>query len=171
MACDLTQGYSWAGCDGGPGGIAEIGFCELNNKNTITIAAGVITAMALQSGKVFRKYVVRPETAFYSDIPTKDPKSGGYSYAPTVNLSLFTMATTMRQEVLLLLQNNLMVITKDNQGIYRLGGYNFGMQLTSGGGEGGVLLQDAPKQVLNLVGVDTVPMYQVQQSLIATIMP
>ena len=176
MACALTQGYSWAGCDGGPGGIIQIGFSELSNKSGAgssvpTVTGGVITAWTLATGKVFRKYDVRPETAFFTDNATKDPKTGAYSYAPTVNLTLATLDTTMRQEILLLLQNNLMVITKDNSGVYRLAGYNYGMMVNTATGESGTALQDGRKQVINLVGSETIPMYEVQDSLIATLMP
>lgn len=178
MACDLTSGYTWVGCDGGPGGVQIVGFCELKNKNTITITpgtgptgTGTVTAMALQSGKVFRKYVLCPETAFWTDAATKNPKTGAYSYAPTINVTLNTLAIATRQEILLLLQNNLMAIVTDNQGVSRLLGYNFGLQLTSADAQGGTLIQDGQKSILNLVGVDTVPALVVDPTLIATLMP
>lgn len=170
--CALTSGYSWVGCDGGPGGIQQIGFCELANKGAgATISAGVITAWTLVATKVFRKYVLRPETAFWSDKGTKDLKTGAYSFAPTVNLTMNSLATTLRQEILLLMQNNLMCIILDNQGVYRVGGYYYGMQLTEADGQGGTAMQDGQKSILNLIGVDTVPMLEVNAGLIAALMP
>lgn len=176
MACALTTGYTFAGCDAGAGGIKQIGFCEMANasgsgSSIPTVTAGVITAWTLATGKVFRKYVPRKNTAYFTDSIVKDPKTGAFSYAPTVQISLYSLATTLRQEVQLLAQNALMIMVLDNQGIYRLLGYNNAMDMTTGDVNSGTALADPQSQVLTFVGNETIPAYEVTSSLIATLMP
>lgn len=172
MACDLTTGYTWAGCDGIPGGIQVVGFLEYQYKGvTFTVTNGVITAWTPLSAKTFKKYEIRPETGFFTDNAPKDPKTGGYAYAPTVNLTLSTLETTTRREILLLQQNNLIVMTKDNVGKFRVGGFYYGMQLTDLQAASGTLFADGQKSIMNFAGVDTQPMLEMTSALAATLMP
>lgn len=160
--CPLTTGFDLSqGCDVGPGGVQAIYFCESYNKNTFTAVAGVVTVMTLQSAKVFRKYVPRKNNASFSDVATKDPVTGSYSYKSTIILPLNSLTTTLRQEVQLLLRNPLMIVVKDNQGIFRLFGYDNVMDCTTADANSGTTFADGQKLSLTFTGEESIPAYEI----------
>lgn len=160
--CPLTTGFDLSsGCDVGPGGVQAIYFCETYNKNTFTAVAGVVTVMTLQAAKVFRKYVPRKNNAFFTDDATKDPITGGFSYKPTITLPLNSLITTLRQEVQLLLRNPLMIVVKDNQGLYRLFGYDNVMDCTTVGAASGATFGEGQKLNLVFAGEESIPAYEI----------
>jgi hypothetical protein len=79
MACILTQGYT-LGCRDGKGGIKEVLITELDNIDTITSAAGVITAMECVVGKKFFVYSQEIETANAVQKPTGNRANGSLYY-------------------------------------------------------------------------------------------
>lgn len=172
--CPLTSSYNYAaGCDGGPAGLKWIAFVEKYNVDPAAppaITAGVITSFTLLSTKIFRKYEVRKNTAFFTDNFTKDPLSGAYSYKPSVTLSIFSMITTLRQEVQLLGRNPLVIIAMDNQGIARMLGYNNVMDMiTAEAGSGTTMGDGGSKQVLTFTGEETVPAYEVNAATLTSL--
>jgi hypothetical protein len=168
--CPLTSGYDYStGCDVGPGGIKWVAFCETYNKNTFTAVAGVVTVFTLQAAKVFRKYIPRKNTAFFTDDYTKDPVSGAYSYKPTINLTTPSLSTPLRQEIQLLGKNPLMAITMDNQGVARLAGYDNVLDMITAPAGSGTTMQEGQKIVMTFQGEETIPMYEVTPGLLAAL--
>jgi hypothetical protein len=167
MSCPLTQGADDTGCKTGPAGIKRVLLTEIVNKNTQTIAAGVITAMALDAAKVFRAYVLRKEKGFYTDTPTYDPANGTYSYAQSLEFTLDEASTSIRQEIHLLLQNTLVAIVERNDGTYICLGYNNGLDLISAPHGSGSKFEDSKGVKLTFTSKDSVPAYEVSSGIIA----
>lgn len=166
--CPLTSAYSYAdNCEAYSGGVKAVYFCEAFNKNTFAVTAGVVTTFTLQGSAVFRRYVPKKNTAFWSDSFAKN-ESGSVTYTPTVVLPLGSLITTLRQEIQLLAKNYLMIIVLDNNGVYRLFGYDHIMELTTGDVQGGTLLSDGQKQTLTFAGSEDKPAYEISSGSILT---
>lgn len=160
--CPLTTGFDLSGgCDVGPGGVQAIYFCESYNKNTFTAAGGVVTVMTLQSAKVFRKYVPRKNNANFSEVLTRDPVTGGFSVKSTITLPLNSLTTVLRQEVQLLARNPLMIVVKDQQGIYRLFGYDNVMDCITADASSGTNMIDGQKMALTFTGEESIFAYEI----------
>lgn len=161
--CPLTSSYNYAdNCEAYAGGVRALYPIESYNldKTTFAATAGVITALAPVATKAFRRYVPKKNTASWTDSPTKN-ESGALTYAPTIILPIPSLITTLRQEVQLLGRNYLVWVILDNNGIYRMFGYDNYMEMTTGDVQGGTLQADGQKQTLTFVGEETIPAYQI----------
>jgi len=171
MACALTSNFTYQGCKGAPGGLTSVYFTEIANLNTATIAAGVITAMTLKTGKLFREYDLTNELSFFSDDFAYSKENGSLVYTPTLSITLLSMLTTLRQEIKLLAQNTLVIITKDNSDtpVYRVLGYYRGMDAITGTAGSGTAMADGQKQVVTFEGKENGPALELTSSLIASL--
>lgn len=159
--CPLTSSYDYAGgCDQFAGGVRAIYFLESYNRNTFTAVAGVVTVMTLQGSTAFRRYVPKKNTAFFTDSIVKS-ESGAISYKPTIVMELNSLTTTLRQEVQLLAKNYLIIVVLDNNGVYRLFGYDNKMDFTTADIQGGKLIGDGQKQTLTWAGEEIIPAYEI----------
>jgi hypothetical protein len=170
MACPLTQGYSFLGCKGGAGGIKRVLITEFANKNTQTFLAGVITALSLDVGTLFRQYVLDKEMGFFSDNGAWTKASGTISYAPMVDFTIKGLTTPVRQELHLVAQNTLMIIVESKAGIYYMFGYDSGMDLMTWGMESGTAIIDFNGNKLHFEGQETIPVYEVAAGLIPALL-
>lgn len=166
ISCPLTQGFTYTGCGPKVGGIPEVMFCPIEAKDTITIAAGVVTAMHLLVGEQFRVYDIQKELSQFQDDWDTPNATGLTTFKPTLDMTINSLASSLRQEIKLLSQHRLMTIFKDNNGIYRLAGYNFGMLLLNGKANFGKLNADGQAQVMHFEGTEADPIYEVTPSLI-----
>lgn len=159
--CPLTQSYDYgANCTAFQGGVKVIAFVESYNKNTITIASGVVTAMALQATKVFRTYRVKKNKSFFTDNATRT-EAGGKFYTPTISMFLPDLGTALRQEIDLLLQNSLVVAILDNNNVWRMAGYYSLIEATTLDANFGTLIGDSHAQTVVFAGQDASPMLEI----------
>jgi len=159
--CPLTTSYDYnSNCTAFQGGIKVIAFVESYNKNTITIASGVVTAMALQATKVFRTYRVKKNKSFFTDSATRT-EAGGKSYKPTITLFLPDLGTALRKEVDLLISNSLIVAVLDNNNVWRMAGYYSLLEATTVDANFGTLIGDSHAQTIVFAGEDTDPMLEI----------
>jgi len=142
MSCPIISGHTTLDCLDGVGGIETIYITEVENLNTFTVTAGTVTAMTLDTGKQFWAYVVDKEDAMFEETGTTDPVKGTSSYAQTGTWNIRKQSATKRNQIRLLQQNRLMVITKDNNGLYKLYGKTGGF-LTTAVDSSGKLFGDA----------------------------
>lgn len=135
--CALTQGKNETGCKPGAAGIKEILFCEIESKNTETIAAGAFSAIALDATKLFRRYILnfRRGAATWKDTPQLG--NGPVSFKPRVEVDLTTLDTLDRAEMKLLALNTLMIIVRTGSDEYIMLGYYNGMDMVEGDVDGG----------------------------------
>lgn len=151
MSCALTQGYT-LDCADGFGGVKEVYVMELENASTITLTAGVVTTLTKATGKRFYKYQLVAHTAEGSDELTTNRETGGSEVAQSVKFPINKMSVAVRNELLLLAKNRLLVAVLDNNGTPWLYGREYGLTLNKATGKTGVNLSDRNGYELELSG-------------------
>lgn len=131
MACALTQGYS-LDCRDSLGGILEVFFIEKGNVSAITEASGSVSAITKVVGKGFKKYELVPGTASLTETINANVQNGTVFYAQELTIVLNKLQTSTRNEILLLAQNTLLAVVKDNNDQTYLLGKVYGCNITGG---------------------------------------
>lgn len=142
MACNLVQGYEIL-CRDAVGGIEAVYITEFANVPQANIAAssGVITAMTCTSGKKFFTYQMEKENATYNNDITVSVENGTTFYQSSLTFTMKKMSASMKNNLKMLAQNRLIIIVKDNNGLYWVLGQTRGIdatdiKITSGKGFG-----------------------------------
>ena len=141
MACALTQGYS-LDCRDSLGGILEVYFIEKGNISAITEASGSVSAITKVVGKGFKKYELVPGTAQLTETINANVQNGTVFYAQELTIVLNKLQTPTRNEILLLAQNTLLAVVKDNNSQTFLLGRVHGCNITGGNGATGTAQGD-----------------------------
>jgi hypothetical protein len=148
MSCALTQGYN-LDCREGIGGLKEVYIIEKENVASVTEASGVVSAITKATGKRFWKYSLVRETSNATETITGNEQNGTIFYDQTVQIVLNKRQASVRNEVLLLARNFLMIVGVENQvaaGTTEnrafLYGRDQGLQLLTGTSETGVAWGD-----------------------------
>jgi hypothetical protein len=157
MACVLTQGYN-LDCREGIGGLKEVYIIELASISAITEVSGVVTAITKASGKRFWKYSLVRETSNATETITANEQNGTLFFAQQVQIILNKRQASVRNEVMLLAKNNLVIVGVENQldssGQNRafLYGKTQGLQLNAGTAETGTAWGDRNGYTLPFAG-------------------
>lgn len=166
MACALTQGYT-LDCRDNVGGIKEKYVTEHANITAITAASGIITAITMASGTMFRKYELEKETgSFTENIQTNDA-NGTIFYEQDSVMPIRKLQASLRNEIKLLAQNRLVIIEKDRNGKYWLLGENNGMELQPSTAATGTAMGDFNGYTLNFKGKEENPAQEVSSGIIS----
>lgn len=168
MSCALTTGFT-LDCRNSNGGIEAVYFTEIENKATLSATSSVVDTFTLDTGKQFFKYDLRKKTSIFEQNIQVNNENGTVFYEQTLSVKLDKMETTKRNEILLLAQNNLMVIIKDNNGKYWLMGETRGALLNGGKGSTGTAYGDMSGFELTFMGEEAELSKEVDSSLIATL--
>lgn len=128
MACALTQGYN-LDCRDSFGGVKAVYFLEKANIESITETAGQVTAITKTATKVFFKYNIEAYTGEATENLSANRANGTVMVKQTVKFPINKMTVAVRNEILLLAQNRLVVVVEDNNGTGYLYGKDFGMML------------------------------------------
>lgn len=168
MSCALTTGFT-LDCRNSNGGIEAVYFTEIANKNTLAASGSVIDTFTLASTTQFFKYELRKKTSLFEQNIQVNNENGTVFYEQTLSIKLDKLETTKRNEILLLAQNNLMVIIKDNNGKYWLMGETRGALLNGGKGTTGTAYGDMSGFELTFMGEEPVLAKEVSSTLIATL--
>lgn len=131
MACALTQGYS-LDCRDSLGGITEVYFISKANISAITVASGSVSALTKVVGSRFYKYELVPGTASLTENINANVQNGTVFYAQELSIVLNKLQVPTRNEILLLAQNTLLCVVKDNNDQTFLLGRVQGINLTGG---------------------------------------
>jgi hypothetical protein len=166
--CALTSDYVF-GCDVGIGGLKEVYIIELGNIVSVTESSGTLTAITKATGKVFRKYQLVLETAFFDENITGNRQNGTLFYAQAGTVVINKQQVAVRNEILLLAKNQLAIITKDNNGAFKLYGREFGLMLQTGSANSGTAWGDRNGYTLNFTGNELELAPFVSDSVIATL--
>lgn len=151
MSCALTSDYSF-GCDVGIGGTKELYLIELENISSVTESSGTLTAITKATGKVFRKYQLVQETANFGEDITGNRQNGTLFYPQRGTIVINKQNVAVRNEILLLAKNRLVVVIKDNNLTYRLYGREYGLMVQTGTAETGTAWGDRNGYTLNFTG-------------------
>lgn len=169
MSCALTTGFT-LDCRNSNGGIEAVYFTELGNKSTLSASAsGVVDTFTLGTGKQFFKYELRKKTSIYEQNIQVNNENGTVFYEQTLTVKLDKLETTKRNEILLLAQNNLMIIIKDNNGKYWLMGETRGALLNGGKGSTGTAYGDMSGFELTFMGEEANLSQEVSPTLMGTL--
>lgn len=166
--CALTQDYNF-GCAVGTGGTKEIYLIELGNILSYTESSGTLTAITKTPGSIFRKYQLVQETAnFQEDIVGSRP-NGTIYYDQKGAVVINKQNVAVRNEILLLAMNLLVVVMHDNNDTYRLLGRQFGLRIDTGSATTGTAWGDRNGYTLNFDGKEPQLAPFVDSSVIATL--
>lgn len=172
MACTIINGIE-IDCADSVGGIAEIYLTEFTNvpQANITASSGTISAMTCSSGKKFWTFQLEKENAMFTQTPQRILDNGTLHYEQSVELTLKNKMTAARRNALhILLQARLMVIVKDNNGLYQVLGQVYGLDVTAGVGTTGKAFGDMSGYTLTLTGKEASPANFLTASLITALL-
>jgi len=150
-SCALTQDYSF-GCDVGAGGTKECYLIELENILSLTESSGTITAITKVTGKQFRKYALVLDTAAFDETITGNRQNGTLFYAQKGSVIINKQQVAMRNEIMLLAKNNLVIVIRDQNFTNRLYGRVNGLRLAAGSAATGTTLADRNGYTLDFTG-------------------
>lgn len=167
-SCALTQDYNF-GCDVGVGGVKEAYLIELENISALVDSSGTITTITKATGKIFRKYQLVQETANFDETITGNIQNGTLFYAQKGTIIINKQQVAVRNEILLLAKNRLVVVFADNNGIYRLFGRINGLRLLSGSITTGTAWGDRSGYSLEFTGNENEAAPFVDSSVIASL--
>ena len=153
MACALTQGYT-LDCRDSLGGIVEVYFTEAANVTTTTEASGVITALVKATGKKFYKYELTKGTSMFTENVASNVQNGTLYFTPELTIILNKLQANTRNEILLLAQNRLVAVAKDNNGKYWYLGKTRALDLTAGSAASGTAEGDRSGYTLTFTGAE-----------------
>jgi hypothetical protein len=166
--CALTQDYNF-GCDVGTGGTKELWLIELGNIVSYTESSGTLTAITKTTGKIFRKYQLVQETANFQEDIVGNRVNGTIYYDQKGVIILNKQNVAVRNEILLLAMNLLVIIIHDNNDTYRLFGRQFGSRLETGSAATGTGWGDRNGYTLNVSGKEPALAPFVDPAVIATL--
>jgi hypothetical protein len=168
MSCALTSDYTF-GCDVGIGGTKELYLIELENISSVTESSGTLTAITKATGKIFRKYQLVQETANFGEDITGNRQNGTLFYPQRGTIVINKQNVAVRNEILLLAKNRLVVVIKDNNLTYRLYGREYGLMVQTGTAETGTAWGDRNGYTLNFTGNELELAPFVSDAVIATL--
>lgn len=168
MACALTQGFT-LDCRDGIGGLKEVYIIEKGNVSSVTESSGTITAITKLTGKRFWKYQLVRETSSSLENIVGNEQNGTLYYDQTVTIVLNKRQASVRNEIMLLAQNFLMIVGVENNGSAFLYGREQGVQLLTGNGGTGTAWGDRNGYSLPFNGKEKELAPEVLAAVIATL--
>ena len=153
MACALTQGYT-LDCRDSLAGITEVYFIASSDITSSTEASGVITALVKATGKRFYKYELTKGTSMFTENVASNVQNGTLYFTPELTIILNKLQANTRNEILLLAQNRLVAVAKDNNGKYWYLGKTRALDLTGGSAASGTAEGDRSGYTLTFTGAE-----------------
>lgn len=169
MACPIVESIA-LDCRQGAGGLATIYLTDFANVATITSSSGTVTAMTMASGKKFWSVELEQEDAVFNEDATISVENGTTFYTQSVMFSVYKMTAKSRNQVRLLVQNRLMVIVKDLDGVYHLVGETRAMNVTASTSTSGKASGDKNGYSITLTGKEPLPANTVTSGIIAALL-
>jgi len=166
MPCALTQGYTFD-CKDNIGGLKSVWFIGWNDVSSVTVASGLVSAITKSAGKVFYKYQLVRNTASFTENIAGSIENGTVVYNQELTVVINKMNVSMRNEILLLAQNNLMAVVEDQNGRYWLAGRYNGLDLLTGSSSTGTAQTDRNGYTLTFSGGEKELAPEVSSGIIA----
>lgn len=142
---------------------------ELDNISSVTESSGTLTAITKVAGKIFRKYQLVQDTADFNEALVGNIQNGTLYYDQKGSIVINKQNVSVRNEILLLAQNRLAIVIRDNNDTYRLFGRLNGLKLTTGSAATGVAFGDRNGYTLEFTGHEAQLAPFVQLSVIDTL--
>lgn len=171
MACEIVQGGTIACRDsvGGSGLSLLIGEYGNVPQANITASSGVISAMTCSTGKRFFKYELDKENAQFNDNVITDVNNGTTHSEQTLTFTMKKMSAALRNNLLTLAYNRLIIVVKDANGVNYVMGQVNGADLTGNEGTTGKALGDMNGHTLTFTAKEPVPANTISDAIYATL--
>lgn len=169
MACQITSGWV-LDCKDSQGGIGEV-FLANGKISGFTAASGVVTEISVAGTPLtptdFFSIQVPKQTSTLTESIEASTENGTVVYTQTLSLIFNKMEAAKRNQILLLAQNeDLILVVKDNNGIYWSVGLQRGATLTAAELTSGTAFADRNGGELTLTGIESTPMFEVTGSIV-----
>tara|TARA_B110000977_G_scaffold176081_1_gene231367 strand:- start:891 stop:1406 length:516 start_codon:yes stop_codon:yes gene_type:complete len=169
MACNITAGFTYD-CADAQGGLDVI-YMANGPVESFTESAGEITAITVGGSALvpadWFKFETPRQTSSITETITPSQENGTVTYQQDITMIFNKMTATKRNEILLMAQNQeLIVVAKDNNGLFFSIGIERGAYMTAGTSVSGVAYADRNGYELTITGMEKDPMYTVLSSII-----
>jgi len=171
MPCLIVQGSTIDCRDsvGGSGLSLLIGEYSNVPQANITAASGVISAMTCSTGKRLFKYELQKENAQFNDSVKVSLENGTTYSEQTLTFTLKKMSAALRNNLLTLAYNRLMIVVKDANGVNWVMGQVNGADLTGNEGTTGKAMGDLNGHTLTFTAKEPVPANTVSDAIYASL--
>lgn len=164
----LAYGFDYE-CNDGVGGIApgSILIAQWDDVASSTVAAGVVTAIALDSGKYWYRYQVRKNIAGDGGDGVNDPATGTKSFTSTLAFTLFKISAIKNTELETMMSKPLVVIYQDNNDKYHILGLNYGAEAKTINRATGAQMTEMNGYTISIMHEEDAFPYEVESSVIS----
>lgn len=171
MACEIVQGGTIACRDSVGGSGLSLLIAEYGNvpQANITASSGVISAMTCSTGKRFFKYELDKENAQFNDNVITDVPNGTTRSEQTLTFTIKKMSAALRNNLLTLAYNRLIIVVKDANGVNWVMGQVNGADLTGNEGTTGKALGDMNGHTLTFTAKEPVPANTISDAIYASL--
>lgn len=168
MACALTSSFA-LGCKDSVGGVKEVYLIEFENVTSYTpgVTTNTFSTITKAAGKSFRKYEQIRETSSFTQTFNDNIVNGTSYVTQELELYLPKLATTTRNEVLLLAQNRLVIVVVDRNGKAWIMGKENGADRNGGTAATGTAMADRNGYVIKFQAMEVFEAYEYTGALSA----
>jgi hypothetical protein len=149
MSCPQTLNGIQVDCEPSMGGLKVVYIANSSDVTDFEVTDGQITSITMASGKFFKTYSFRRNTASMTSTLSVDP-TNGTSVATDVALSFLKQDTQKRIEISALSIGELVLIVQDANGRYWFLGKDMPVMASAGGAESGTAYTDGNRCTITL---------------------
>ena len=149
MACTQNLNGITVDCEPSMGGLKVVYIANYSDVTDFEITSGQITSITMASGKTFKEYSFRRNTANMTSTLSVDP-ANGTSVATDVALSFLKQDTQKRLEISALSIGELIMMVQDANGRYWFLGKDMPVMASAGGAESGTAYTDGNRYTITL---------------------
>lgn len=169
MSCLITAGWE-LDCKDSNGGLEKV-FLANGKISGFTQTSGEVTAISVDGTPLtpsdFFGIEIPKQTSTLTESVEASTENGTVVYTQTLSLIFNKMEAAKRNQILLMAQNeNLIVVVKDNNGLYWSVGLERGATLTAAELTSGTAFADRNGGELTLTGIEATPMFTVDSSIV-----
>jgi hypothetical protein len=168
MSCALTQGYV-LDCRDSMGGNKEFYIIEHSAIATTTIVSGKVTVLTKGLGKQFYKYAQERATSEVEETITPNTENGTVFVNSNIKLVLNKRQTSVRNEIMLLSKNLVVIVEVDRNGLAWIYGLEFGLRLDQSAAKSGRASGDRNGYELAFTGEERQLAYELDKDIVPTL--
>ena len=171
MACSNISAGVLNGCSSNQGGLEAI-FIANGKVADFSETDGVVTSIAVGSAALgpsdFFKFEAPRQTSSISETATGDVSQGTVTYLQTAVMVLNQLQASTRNQLKLMFEaTDMVVVAKDNNGVYWSIGLSRGAYGQTATTTSGVAYQDRSGYEITIEGMEPSPMFQVTSSIVS----
>lgn len=149
MACTQILNGIQVDCEPSMGGLKVVYIANATDVADFSVTDGKITSITMATGKTFKTYAFRRNTASMTSTLSVDP-ANGTSVATDVALTFLKQDTQKRIEISALSIGELVMIVQDANGRYWFLGKDMPVMASAGGAESGTTYTDGNHYTITL---------------------